>query len=48
MNCGFEIKSAMIIVVMNASNCVEKPEKVKTSTGFEPVTSRHGCYALTN
>ena len=23
----------------NLSNCVEKPEKVRTSTGFEPVTS---------
>ena len=25
----------------NLSNCVEKPEKVRTSTGFEPVTSRY-------
>ena len=24
----------------NLSNCVEKPEKVRTSTGFEPVTSQ--------
>ena len=24
----------------NLSNCVQKPEKVRTSTGFEPVTSR--------
>ena len=23
----------------NSSNCVQKPEKVRTSTGFEPVTS---------
>ena len=24
----------------NLSNCVQKPEKVRTSTGFEPVTSQ--------
>ena len=29
-------------------NCVEKPEKFRTSTGFEPVTSRFRCDALTN
>ena len=30
---------AMILVVMNAifSNCIEKPEKFRTSMGFEPV-----------
>ena len=40
----------MIIAVMNTilSNCVDKPEKVRTSTGFEPVTSRYLCDALTN
>ena len=40
----------MIFAVMNAilSNCVEKPEKVRTSTGFEPVTSRYRCDAQTN
>ena len=32
----------------NFSNCVEKPEKVRSSTGFEPVTSRCWCDALTN
>ena len=32
----------------NLSNCVEKPEKVRTSTGFDPVTSRYRCDALTN
>ena len=32
----------------NLSNCVKKPEKVRTSTGFEPVTSRYRCDALTN
>ena len=32
----------------NLSNCVQKPEKVRTSTGFEPVTSRYWCDALTN
>ena len=48
------IKKAIIIAVMNAifkllkSNCVQKPEKVRTSTGFEPVTSRYQCDALTN
>ena len=30
------------------SNCVQKPEKVRTSTGFEPLTSRYRCDALTN
>ena len=29
-------------------NCVEKPEKFRISTGFEPMTSRYGCDALTN
>ena len=29
----------------NLSNCVWKPEKVRTSTGFEPVTSRYWCDA---
>ena len=29
------------------SNCEQKPEKVRTSTGFEPVTSRYRCDALT-
>ena len=29
-------------------NCIEKPEKFRTSTGFEPVTSRYRCDALTN
>ena len=32
----------------NFCNCVEKPEKFRTSTGFEPVTSRFRCDALTN
>ena len=32
----------------NYYNCVEKPEKFRTSTGFEPVTSRFRCDALTN
>ena len=43
---------AMSLAVMNAifSNCrgVEKPETFSTSTGFEPVTSRYRCDALTN
>ena len=32
----------------NICNCVKKPEKFRTSTGFEPVTSRYRCDALTN
>ena len=32
----------------NLSTCVEKPEKVRTSTGLEPVTSRYRRDALTN
>ena len=32
----------------NFSNCLEKPEKVRTSTEFEPVTSRYRCDALRN
>ena len=32
----------------NLSSCVKKPEKVRTSTGFEPVTSRYRCDALTS
>ena len=32
----------------NLNNCVKKPEKVRTSTGFEPVTSWYWCDALTN
>ena len=41
----------MTFAVMNAANfcnCVEKPEKFRTSTGFEPVTSRFRCDAPTN
>ena len=32
----------------NLSNCEQKPKKVRTSTGFEPVTSRYRSDALTN
>ena len=32
----------------NLSNCVQKPEKVRTSMGFEAVTLRYRCDALTN
>ena len=32
----------------NLTNCVQKHEKVRISTGFEPVTSRYRCDALTN
>jgi len=30
----------------NLSNWAQKPEKVRTSTGFEPVTSRYWCDAM--
>ena len=29
-------------------NCIEKTEQFRTSTGFEPMTSRYRCDALTN
>ena len=32
----------------NLRNCVLKPEKVRTSTGFESVISRFQCDAITN
>ena len=32
----------------NLSNCGGRPEKVRTSTRFEAVTSRYRCHALTN
>ena len=32
----------------NLSNCVQKPEKERTSTGFELVTSRYRCDTLLN
>ena len=42
------IKWRMILAVVNAIYAIawEKPEKKKTSTGFEPVTSRYWCDAL--
>ena len=50
MNCGYEIKWSYDLrsYERNFWNCVEKPEKFRTSTGFEPVTSRFRCDALTN
>ena len=50
MNCGYEIKWSYGLrsYESNFCNCVEKPEKIRTSTGFEPVTSRYRCEALTN
>ena len=30
----------------NFSNCVRRPEKFRSSTGLEPVTSRYRCDAL--
>ena len=53
MNCGYEIKwsydlRSNFFYERNFRNCVEKPEKFRTSTEFEPVTSRFRCDALTN
>ena len=50
MNCGYEIKWSYDprSYERNFCNCVEKPEKFRTSTGFEPMTSRYRCDALTN
>ena len=44
MNCGIEIKWRMSLAVMNAMwcNCV----KFRTSTGFQPVTSRYWCWFI--
>ena len=50
MNCGYEIKWSYDLrsYERNFCNCVEKPERFRTSTGFEPVTARFRCDALTN
>ena len=50
MNCGYEINWSydLRIYEHNFCNCIEKPEKFRTTTGFEPVTSRFRCDALTN
>ena len=40
----------MILAVLDAifSDCIRTSEKFKTSTGLEPVASRHRCDAQTN
>ena len=50
MNCGYEIKWSYDLrsYERNFYNCVEKPEKFRTSKGFEPVTSWFRRDALTN
>ena len=50
LNCGYEIKWNYDPrnYERNFCNCVEMPEKFRTSKGFEPVTSRYQCDALTN
>ena len=50
INCGYEIKWTYVLHIYkrNLCNCVKKPEKFRTSTGFEPVTSRYWSDALTN
>ena len=40
-SCYFRVSHDHRSYERNLSNCVEKPEKVRTSTGFEPVKS---CY----
>ena len=41
LNCGYEIKLSYdpCSYERNFFNCAEKPEKFRTSTGFELVTS---------
>ena len=49
LNCGCDIKWAMILAVeCNFCNCVWKPEKLRTSTRFEPVTLRYRYDTRTN
>ena len=50
LNCGFwnQVSYDHRSYEHNSSNCVWKPEKVRTSTGFEPVTSWYQCDALIN
>ena len=50
MKCVYEIKWSYDprSYERNFCNFVEKPEKFRSSTGFEPVTSRYRCHALTN
>ena len=43
-----DLKSSKPCFERNLSNCEQKPEKVRTSRGFEPMTSRYRCDALTN
>ena len=45
LNCGYEIKWSYDprSYERNYCNWVEKPEKFRTSTGFELVTSRYRC-----
>ena len=46
LNCGYEINGPCSYE-RNFSNYIEKPEKFRISTGFEPVTSQYRCDALT-
>ena len=49
MNYGNENEEMIVAVNGNLCNCVKKPEKkkkIRTSTGFKPVTSRYRCDAL--
>ena len=41
-----ENEEMIVEVKANLCNWVKKPEKFRTSTGFEPVTSQYRCDAL--
>ena len=50
VNCGFsnQVSYDRRIYEHNLSNYVQKPEKVRTSTGFEPVTPRYRWDTVNN
>ena len=48
INFYFQVSYDHCSYERNLSNCVQKPEKVRTSTGFEAVTSWYRCNTLTN
>ena len=49
-NSNLKSSEAMLLAVVNAILLIalRSPENFTTSTGFEPVTSRYRCNALTN
>ena len=52
MDCGtgttYQVSYDLCSYEHNLSNCIYKPEKVRTSMGFEPVTSQYRVDALTD